>query len=73
MFNITKKKYHKSNTFTFSQLKERLLVIDGQVQIIEATETFKGWDNLLNTLYSKFLHLVQSSKTTSSAATHQHL
>jgi hypothetical protein len=28
-----KKKYHKSDTFTFSQLKERLLV-DGQVELL---------------------------------------
>jgi hypothetical protein len=56
MFNIMKKKYHKSDTFTFSQLKERL-VVDGRVQIVEATpETFKGWgNNALNTFYSNFV------------------
>jgi hypothetical protein len=30
MFNIMKKKYHKSNTFTFPQLKKALFV-DGQI------------------------------------------
>jgi hypothetical protein len=53
MFN-NEEKYHKSDTFTFSQLKERL-VVDGQVWIVEAIqETFKGWGNGLNTFYSKF-------------------
>jgi hypothetical protein len=54
MFNIMKKKYHKSDTFTFSQLKERL-VVEGQVRIVEATPaTFRGWDNALKTFYTKF-------------------
>jgi hypothetical protein len=54
MFNIMKKKYDKSDTFNFSQLKE-MLVVDGQVQVVEATpETFEGWGNVLKTFYSMF-------------------
>jgi hypothetical protein len=66
-----KKMYHKSNTFTFSQVKERL-VVDGQVQIVEATlEIFKGWGSVMKTFYSKFPSVL-FSKATSSAATRQH-
>jgi hypothetical protein len=42
MFNILKKKYHKSNTFTFSQLKERL-VVEGQVKIVDAVPGTFSW------------------------------
>jgi hypothetical protein len=54
MFNIMKKKYHKSDTFTFSQMKERL-VVEGQVEIVDATrEHFHIWGKALNTFYKKF-------------------
>jgi hypothetical protein len=54
VFNIMKKKYHKSNTFTFPQLKKALFV-DGQIWIVEATPaTFKGWDDALKGFYTEF-------------------
>jgi hypothetical protein len=53
---MKKKKYHKSDTFTFSQLRE-VLVVDGQVQTVQVTPaTFKGWDNALK-LSIQSLHL----------------
>jgi hypothetical protein len=72
MFNIMKKKYHKSNTFTFSQMKERL-VVEGQVKIVDATrEHFHAWGKALNTFYKKFPrgHIFTNN---TSAATRQHL
>jgi hypothetical protein len=40
-------------TYLFSSQDEA--VVDGQVQIVEATtEIFKGWGNVLKTFYSKF-------------------
>jgi hypothetical protein len=67
-----KKKYHKSNTFTFSQIKERLFV-EGQVAIVDVTpETFHGWGKASNTFYKTFT-TGTFSKTTSPAATYQHL
>jgi flavodoxin len=54
MFNIMKKLYHKTDTFTFAQLLKTIQV-DGQVAILQATaETFIGWDDALKQFYTKF-------------------